>query len=92
MRWRGLGTQPSVRTAAAAPSCFDPLASEATKAVRFGTTGRNILRGPGVLHLDASLFRKFWITKRFGRLVRMERFGVTNTSQFGNPGANVSNL
>ncbi|MBI4893681.1 MAG: TonB-dependent receptor [Acidobacteria bacterium] len=73
-------------------SYFDPLAFKAITDVRFGTAGRNILRGPGVFNLDASLFRNFKMTERFGLQVRMEMFGVTNTPQFGNPGATVSNM
>ena len=61
-------------------------------AVRFGNSGRNILRGPGVFNLDASVFRKFRMTERFALEVRAEMFGVTNTPQFGNPGATASSL
>ncbi|MBI5086196.1 MAG: TonB-dependent receptor [Acidobacteria bacterium] len=73
-------------------SYFDPLAFKAVTEVRFGNSGRNILRGPGVFNLDGSLFRNFRMTERFGLQVRMEMFGVTNTPQFGNPGATVSNM
>jgi hypothetical protein len=71
-------------------SYFDPYAFAPVTAVRFGNTGRNILRGPGVFHLDASLFRTFRLTERFNLQFRAEMFGVTNTPQFGNPGATVS--
>jgi hypothetical protein len=71
-------------------SYFDPLAFKAVTDVRFGSSGRNILRGPGVFNLDASLFRNFKMTERFGLQLRMEMFGVTNTPQFGNPGATAS--
>ena len=60
--------------------------------VRFGNTGRNILRGPGVFNLDGSLFRNFRISERFGLQFRAECFGVTNTPQFGNPGTTASSL
>ena len=60
--------------------------------VRFGTSGRNILRGPGVFNLDGSVFRNFKMTERFKLQVRAEMFGVTNTPQFGNPGATASNM
>jgi hypothetical protein len=73
-------------------SYFDPLAFKAVTDVRFGSSGRNILRGPGVFNLDSSLFRNFKITERFGLQVRMEMFGVTNTPQFGNPATTVSNM
>lgn len=71
---------------------FDPLAFKAVTDVRFGNTGRNILRGPGSFNLDGSVFRNFRMTERFGLQMRMEMFGVTNTPQFGNPGATVSNM
>ena len=58
--------------------------------VRFGNSGRNILRGPGVFNLDGSVFRDFRMTERFGLQFRAEMFGVTNTPQFNNPGATVS--
>jgi hypothetical protein len=71
---------------------FDPLAFRPVTEVRFGNTGRNILRGPGIFNLDASIFRNFRMTERLGLQVRMEMFGVTNTPQFNNPGATVSNM
>ena len=69
---------------------FDPNAFAVVNDPRFGSTGRNILRGPGLLNLDASVFRTFRITERFGLQFRGEMFGVTNTPQFSNPGATVS--
>lgn len=71
---------------------FDPLAFKAVTDVRFGNSGRNILRGPGLFNLDGSLFRNFKIAERFVLQCRVEMFGVTNTPQFGNPGATVSNM
>jgi len=71
---------------------FDPNAFAPVNDVRFGTSGRNILRGPGVFNIDASLFRDFKATERFTLQFRTEVFGVTNTPQFGNPGATVSSL
>jgi hypothetical protein len=60
--------------------------------VRFGTSGINILRGPGVVNLDLGLFREFAPTERFRIQFRAESFNVTNTPHFNNPGTNVSNL
>jgi len=71
---------------------FAPLAFAAVTDVRFGNTGRNILRGPGVFNLDGSVFRNFNLTERFRLQFRTEMFGVTNTPQFGNPGATVSSM
>jgi hypothetical protein len=71
---------------------FDPLAFRAVTDVRFGNSGRNILRGPGVFNLDGSVFRNFRVRESVGFEVRMEMFGVTNTPQFNNPGNTVSNM
>jgi hypothetical protein len=71
---------------------FDPLAFKSVTDVRFGSSGRNILRGPGVFNIDGSLFRNFTLTERFRMQFRVEMFGATNTPQFGNPGATVSNM
>jgi hypothetical protein len=71
---------------------FDPNAFAPVTAVRFGNTGRNILRGPGVFNLDGSLFRDFKMLERLTLQIRAECFGVTNTPQFNNPGATASSL
>jgi hypothetical protein len=69
---------------------FNPLAYAPITDPRFGSSGRNTLRGPGVFNMDASIFRDFRITERFKLQFRTEMFGVTNTPQFNNPGATVS--
>jgi hypothetical protein len=71
-------------------SYFDPYAFAPVTDVRFGNTGRNILRGPGFFNTDASLFRNFAVTERFKLQFRADVFGLTNTPQFANPGATVS--
>lgn len=71
-------------------SWFDPLAFAPVTAVRYGTVGRNSMRGPGVFNFDASLFRNFKITERFKLQFRTEVFNLTNTPAFNNPGANAS--
>ncbi|MGH9659958.1 MAG: hypothetical protein ACRD96_15520, partial [Bryobacteraceae bacterium] len=73
-------------------SYFDPDAFAAVSEVRFGTTGRNILRGPGLTNLDASIFRDFPLTERFKLQFRAEAFNVSNTPAFNNPGATVSSV
>lgn len=71
-------------------SYFDPTAFAPVTAVRYGTVGRNTLRGPGVFNMDASVFRNFRLTERFSLQFRSEVFNLTNTPAFNNPGANVS--
>ena len=61
-------------------------------AVRFGNSGLNSLRGPGVVNLDLGLFREFSATERIKIQFRAESFNATNTPHFNNPGTNVSNL
>jgi hypothetical protein len=73
-------------------SYFDPLAFAPVTATRFGTSGLNILRGPGVVNLDLGLFREFAATERVRIQFRAESFNVTNTPHFNNPGTNVSNM
>ena len=67
------------------PNSFAPISDK-----RYGTSGRNILFGPGVTNVDASLFRTFRVTEKANIQFRYELFNVSNTPAFGNPGANVS--
>ncbi|HEX4002959.1 MAG TPA: TonB-dependent receptor [Candidatus Acidoferrales bacterium] len=70
---------------------FNPtaFASVTTPGV-LGTAGRNILRGPGLFNLDASLFRDFKITERLTFQFQAQAYGLTNTPHFNNPNANIS--
>lgn len=58
--------------------------------VRFGTSGRNILSGPGLFALNLSLFKNFTITERIGLQLRCETFNFTNTPQFSNPNTSLT--
>jgi hypothetical protein len=71
-------------------SYFDPTAFAPVTAVRYGTVGRNTMRGPGVFYMDSSIFRNFRLTERFVLQFRTEVFNLTNTPWFNNPGANAS--
>jgi hypothetical protein len=71
-------------------SYFDPNAFAPVTDVRFGTAGRNSLRGPGLVNLDASIFRDFPVTERLKLQFRAEAFNVSNTPSFNNPGATAS--
>ena len=75
-----------------AQSYFDPAAFAAVTAVRYGTSGLNILRGPGVANFDLGLFRQFTVTEKIKLQFRAEAFNATNTPHFNNPGTNVSNV
>jgi hypothetical protein len=70
---------------------FDPSAFRlVTGTPRFGTAGRNILRGPGYANLDVSLIRQFRFTERVTMDFRVDSFNFTNTPHFNNPNANMS--
>jgi hypothetical protein len=71
---------------------FDPTSFRAVPAneIRFGTTGRNIIRGPGFFNLDVGLFRDFNITESVKFQFRMEMFGATNTPRYANPNTDVT--
>ena len=69
---------------------FDTTAFARVTEVRFGNVGRNTMRGPGVVNLDASLFRTFKLSPTFQLQFRAEAFNVSNTPHFGNPNGNVN--
>jgi len=70
---------------------YDPLAFAPVTAVRFGSSGRNILRGPGLINTNLSIFRTFPVRERMRVMFKAEAFNFTNTPHFNNPGTNVSN-
>lgn len=70
------------------PSAFAPVPGNQ---IRYGTSGRNIVRGPGLFNLDASIFRNFRVTERVNLQIRAEMFGVTNTPHYNNPGTDPTN-
>jgi hypothetical protein len=54
-----------------------------------GTAGRNIIRGPGYINLDSSLFKDFGWNDRYHFQMRLETFNTLNTPHFNNPNANL---
>lgn len=69
---------------------FDPAAFAQPAAGTFGNIGRNSFNSPGLFNLDASLFRKFRITERFGAELRVESFNFTNSPKFNNPNGDIT--
>jgi hypothetical protein len=55
----------------------------------FGSSGRNILDGPGSVDLDLSLFRNIALGERVRIQVRGEVFNLLNHTRFGQPGSTV---
>jgi hypothetical protein len=56
---------------------------------RFGTSGRNVVIGPGIAELDASLSKSFRIAERSHLDFRAEFFNLPNHPIFSNPGGTV---
>ena len=53
---------------------------------RFGTSGRNVVIGPGIVELDASVSKAFAITEKSHLDFRSEFFNLPNHPIFGQPG------
>jgi outer membrane receptor protein involved in Fe transport len=58
-----------------------------TGVYRYGTTGRNILYGPGFWRIDPALYKQFRISERVRSEFRMEAYNFTNTPRWNNPNA-----
>jgi len=56
---------------------------------RFGNSARNNLVGPGLVQVDASLFKSFRFTERVELDFRAEFFNLPNHPNFGQPAATV---
>jgi hypothetical protein len=55
-----------------------------------GNAGRNIVRGPGYINLDLSVFKTFRLTDALSAQARIEAFNLANTPHFANPNADLS--
>jgi hypothetical protein len=74
-----------------AASYIDATCFAAVTTARFGNSGQDSVRGPGVKDLNATLSRGFQIREWAHLDVRAEVFNVTNTPHFANPGStNIS--
>ncbi len=70
--------------------CFNTAALAAALAAgtpRFGTSGRNILNGPGEATMDLSLIKNFKVTDRVNTELRVDSFNLLNHPNFGAPDA-----
>jgi len=69
---------------------FDRSSFAAPSANRWGTGGRNVVRGPGFTNYDFSVFRSFAVRERMKLEFRSEFYNLTNTPRWGNPAGNVN--
>jgi hypothetical protein len=68
---------------------YDPTAFVEVTAARFGNTGYNILRGPGLFNWDFGLTREFEVNDRVRLQFRLESFNFTNTPHLAIPDNDV---
>jgi outer membrane receptor protein involved in Fe transport len=69
---------------------YDPTAFAAVTGVRFGSSGRNILRNPGVFNTDLDVTRYFQLKERLKLQFRAQFFNLANSSHFGGPSTSVT--
>jgi hypothetical protein len=54
-----------------------------------GTSGRDILRGPGSSNIDLALFKNLQLTERIKTELRVQAYNLTNTPHFANPNSDL---
>jgi len=69
---------------------YDPTAFAEVTTARFGNTGYNTLRGPGLFNWDFGIIREFSLTGDLRVQLRVESFNFTNTPHLAIPDNNVS--
>jgi len=69
---------------------FDVTTFVAPRQNTLGSAGRNILQGPGIVNLDASLHRDFRVREGMELTLRVESFNFSNTPHFSNPSGDLS--
>ncbi len=69
---------------------FDTAAFKQPAAGFLGTSGRGILRLPGINNWDTGLFKNFTITEKLSFQFRLESFNAFNHTQWGNPVRSVA--
>jgi hypothetical protein len=70
-------------------NCIPTAAFAVPRPYNYGSSGRNILNGPGLVQTDFSVFKNFPLGGDGAKRVqlRAEAFNVFNTPSFGNPSA-----
>jgi hypothetical protein len=58
----------------------------------FGDSARRVVRGPGSVNFDFSLFKQFMFTEKYRLQFRAEAFNLTNTPTFTLPSSNSPSM
>lgn len=69
---------------------FNPAAFAATKPLKFGTSGRDIIQAPSWWNTDLSVFKNFLIRENMNLQFRAEAFNALNNVKFFPPDMNVA--
>jgi hypothetical protein len=69
---------------------FNTKAFDQPRAGVIGTSGRNILRAPGINNWDLSAFKNFNFRERLALQMRLESFNSLNHTQWGSPNHNTT--
>jgi hypothetical protein len=69
---------------------YDPTAFAQPTGVRFGSSGRNILRNPGSFNTNLDVTRYFQIKERLKLQFRAQFFNLANSSHFGGVSTSVT--
>ena len=64
---------------------LNAFATVADTAYRYGTSGRNILEGPGAINMNLAFSKQFQIRERLKAQFRWETFNTTNHTNFQLP-------
>lgn len=94
------GVNPNLpRSQRSASRWFNPAAFREVPAVdpvsglpRFGNAGRNIVIGPGINVMDASLAKQYRVRESHTVSFRLEMFNLLNHPNYGAPDMNISNV
>lgn len=84
----GIGT--ASQRGSAGGRWFDVTAFAPENGPRFGSVGRNNLRGPEFFNIDMGIFRTFGIHEDVKIQLRAEALNALNHPNFGNPQTNIS--
>jgi hypothetical protein len=76
--------------AVAGVTCTSNCAWAPETSARFGSGGRNNLRGPGFFETDLSIYRTFSISESVKFQLRAEALNATNHANFANPASDVT--
>jgi hypothetical protein len=72
-------------------SAFAPVTRRTGTFADLGNMNRRALFGPGIVNLDAGLFKELPLTERWRAQFRAEVFNLANTPHFNPPDGNASN-